>query len=254
MTTLNEDEQKSMVSHFPHLAERIRLLPNFVNSAIFYRRDKEQALAELGLDPENRYLITVGRLFEYQKGHSLLVQAAEQLRHIPDLKILIAGGGPDEQSLRTLIKEKNLEDRIILLGTIRNKDVLASYYSVSELFVLPSRYEGLPLVILEAGACGLPTVAFNVMGVRGLVQDGVSGLLAEGLQPSALAASLDTLLGNPELCAEMGEAALQIVRSDYSEEIIGARLYNLLQESLGLDPSATQIGGDSFAPELGTPV
>ncbi|MNI39433.1 Alpha-D-kanosaminyltransferase [compost metagenome] len=120
--------------------------------------------------------------------------------------------------------------------------------------MLPSRYEGLPLVILEAGACGLPTVAFNVMGVRGLVQHGVSGLLAEGLEPSALAASLDTLLGNPELCAEMGEAALQIVRSDYSEEIIGARLYNLLQESLGLDPSAAQIGGDSFAPELGTPV
>ncbi|WP_025705189.1 glycosyltransferase family 4 protein [Paenibacillus graminis] len=254
LTTLNEDEQNSMVSHFPHIAERIRLLPNFVNSAIFYKRDREQALAALGLDPENRYLITVGRLFEYQKGHSLLVQAVEQLRHIPDLKVLIAGGGPDEQSLRALIKEKNLEDRIILLGTIRNKDILASYYSISELFVLPSRYEGLPLVILEAGACGLPTVAFNVMGVRGLVQHGVSGLLAEGLDPSALAASLDTLLGNPELRTEMGEAALRIVRSDYSEEIIGARLYNLLQESLGVDPSAAPFGGDSLAPELGTPV
>ncbi|MNC78877.1 hypothetical protein D3C75_1312040 [compost metagenome] len=86
------------------------------------------------------------------------------------------------------------------------------------------------------------------------MQHGVSGLLAEGLDPSALAASLDTLLGNPELRTEMGEAALRIVRSDYSEEIIGARLYNLLQESLGVDPSAAPFGGDSLAPELGTPV
>jgi glycosyltransferase involved in cell wall biosynthesis len=253
MTTLNEDEQTSMVRHFPHLEGRIRLLPNFVNSAIFYRRDREKAMAALGLDPGCRYIITVGRLFEHQKGHSLLVQAAQQLKQYPDLRILIAGGGPDEQSLRRLIREKGLEDRIILLGTVRDKDILASYYSVSELFVLPSRYEGLPLVILEAGACGLPTVAFNVMGVRGLVRHGESGLLAEGLDPANLAASLDMLLGNPAMCREMGTAALQIVRSDYSEEIIGARLYNLLQESLGLEPSAP-LYGDGYAPELTAPL
>ncbi|WP_019912857.1 glycosyltransferase family 4 protein [Paenibacillus sp. HW567] len=253
LTTLNEDEQNSMVGHFPKIAERIRLLPNFVNSGVFYRRDKEQALAALGLDPEYRYVITVGRLFEHQKGHSLLVQAAEQLKHIPGLRILIAGGGPDEQSLKALIADKGLEDRIILLGTIRDKEILASYYSVSEFFVLPSRYEGLPLVILEAGACGLPTVAFNVMGVRGLVKHGVNGLLAEGLDPAALAASMDMMLGNPALRAEMGEAALQIVRSDYSEEIIGARLYNLLQESLGLEPLAIPLIGDGFTKKLSTP-
>ncbi|MBW4084072.1 glycosyltransferase [Paenibacillus sp. S150] len=114
--------------------------------------------------------------------------------------------------------------------------------------MLPSRYEGLPLVILEAGACGLPAVAYNVMGVRGLVQHGVNGLLAERLEPSALAASLDMLLGNPELCAEMGAAAQQIVRSDYSEEIIGARLFNLLRESLGADASAATFGGGGFTP------
>ncbi|KAI7260608.1 hypothetical protein KC345_g10025 [Hortaea werneckii] len=253
MTTLNEDEQRNMVRHFPHLEGRIRLLPNFVNSAIFYRRDKEQALAALGLDPGCRYIITVGRLFEHQKGHSLLVQAAQQLKQHPDLRILIAGGGPDEQSLQQLIRDKGLGDRIILLGTIRDKDILASYYSVSELFVLPSRYEGLPLVILEAGACGLPTVAFNVMGVRGLVRHGESGLLAEGLDPANLAAALDMLLKDPAMCREMGEAALQIVRSDYSEEIIGARLYNLLQESLGLEPSAP-LYGDGYAPELTAPL
>ncbi|MEK5495130.1 glycosyltransferase family 4 protein [Paenibacillus sp. FSL R7-0297] len=253
MTTLNEDEQNSMVRHFPHLEGRIRLLPNFVNSAIFYQRDKDEAIAALGLDPGCRYIITVGRLFEHQKGHSLLVQAMEQLKQYPDLRILVAGGGPDEQNLKNMIRAKGLEDRFIMLGTIRNKDMLASYYSVSELFVLPSRYEGLPLVILEAGACGLPTVAFNVMGVRGLVRHGESGLLAEGLDPAKLAASLDQLLGNPELCREMGAAALQIVRSDYSEEIIGARLYNLLQESLGLDPSAP-LFGDGYAPELTSPL
>ncbi|WNS40961.1 glycosyltransferase family 4 protein [Paenibacillus sp. MMS20-IR301] len=248
MTTLNEDEQRSMVQHFPRLAERIRLLPNFVNSAVFYPRERTEAVAAAGLDPECRYLITVGRLFEHQKGHSLLVEAAEQLKRYSELRILIAGGGPDEHSLKELIKEKGLEDRIILLGTIRDKEMLARYYNASELFVLPSRYEGLPLVILEAGACGLPTVAFNVMGVRGLVRHGVSGLLAEDLAPGKLAAALEMLLENPALCREMGEAALRIVRSEYSEEIIGARLYNLLQESLGLAVSPP-VYSDGYAPE-----
>ncbi|MBW4084073.1 glycosyltransferase [Paenibacillus sp. S150] len=66
----------------------------------------------------------MGRLFEHQKGHSLLVQAAEQLKHIRDLKILIAGGGPDEQNLKAMIAEKGLADRILLLGTILGKDIL----------------------------------------------------------------------------------------------------------------------------------
>ncbi|WP_310831845.1 glycosyltransferase family 4 protein [Paenibacillus pedocola] len=254
LTTLNEDEQKSMVDHFPAMADRIRLLPNFVNAEIFYRRDKQRALAALGLNPENRYIITVGRLFEHQKGHSLLVQAAEKLRHIPDLKILIAGGGPDEQSLKALIREKGLQDTFILLGTVRDKHVLANYYTASEMFVLPSRYEGLPLVILEAGACGLPTVGFNVMGVRGLVKQGLSGLLTDGLDPVGLASSIETLLGNPQLCAEMGEAAQEIVRSNYSEEIIGTRLYKLLHESLGLDPAEAEKLAAVTPPDLGPPV
>ncbi|ULO06387.1 glycosyltransferase family 4 protein [Paenibacillus sp. 19GGS1-52] len=255
LTTLNEDEQLSMVTQFPWLSDRIRLLPNFVNSEIFYRRDKKHALHALGLDPGSRYIITVGRLFEHQKGHSLLVEAVQQLKDIPDLKILIAGNGPDEHRLQEMIREKGLEDKIILLGSIRDKEVLANYYNASELFVLPSRYEGLPLVILEASACGLPTVAFNVMGVRGLVQNGVNGLLAENLDPAALAASLSKLLGDPALCSELGEAAFQIVRSNYSEEIIGAKLNNLLLESLGLGAELTTLRlGDGFAPKLTAPL
>ena len=233
LTTLNEDEQRSMVAHFPKMADRIKLVPNFVNSAIFYSKDKEKARASLGLDPETRYIITVGRLFEHQKGHSLLVEAMQHLEAIPNLKVLIAGSGPDEQSLRELISQKGLTDRIILLGSIRDKEMLANYYNASELFVLPSRYEGLPLVILEASACGLPTVAFNVMGVRGLVQEGVNGLLAENLDPVGLAGALQKLLEDEESRTKMGENAQEIVRLNFSEKITSDKLLDLIKESVG---------------------
>ncbi|MNR32439.1 hypothetical protein D3C85_1500260 [compost metagenome] len=92
------------------------------------------------------------------------------------------------------------------------------------------------------------------MGVRGLVKQGLSGLLTDGLDPKGLAASIETLLGDPQLCAEMGGAAQEIVRSDYSEEIIGTRLYNLLHESLGLDPAEAEKLAAVTPPDLGPPV
>lgn len=233
LTTLNEDEHKSMLDSLPHMRDRIRIIPNFVNGSLFYREDKEEARRALGLDPDSRYIITVARLDEYQKGQSLLVQAVETLTDFPDLKVLIAGSGPDEQSLRKRIEDAGLEDKIILLGSIRDKNQLRHYYNASELFVLPSRYEGLPLVLLEAGACGLPAVAFNVMGVRGLIRSGENGLLAENLDPNLLAEALRKLLGSTGLRESMGSAAYHIVRAQYSEEIIGAKLRKLFLDSVG---------------------
>ncbi|WP_206107446.1 glycosyltransferase family 4 protein [Paenibacillus apii] len=233
LTTLNEDEHRSMLASLPHMKDRIRIIPNFVNQSIFHREDREEARHALGLDPGSRYIITVGRLDEYQKAHSLLVEAVKSLHDFPELKVLIAGSGPDEQELRKRISDAGLEDKIILLGSVRDKNQLRHYYNASELFVLPSRYEGLPLVLLEAGACGLPAAAFNVMGVRGLIRDGENGLLAENLDPLRLADALRKLLASPELRAKMGDRALDIVRTQYSEEVIGAKLKALFTDSIG---------------------
>ncbi|WP_084654496.1 glycosyltransferase [Paenibacillus zanthoxyli] len=235
LTTLNEDEHRSMQLSLPEMKDRIRIIPNFVNRSIFHREDREEARRALGLDANSRYIITVGRLDEHQKAHSLLVEAVKTLGDFPDLKVLIAGSGPDEQELRQRISAAGLEDKIILLGSVRDKNELRHYYNASELFVLPSRYEGLPLVLLEAGACGLPAVAFNVMGVRGLIRDGENGLLAENLDPLQLADALRKLLSDPEIRSEMGDRALNIVESQYSEEIIGAKLNALFMDSVGGD-------------------
>ncbi|QWU17973.1 Glycosyltransferase involved in cell wall bisynthesis [Paenibacillus sophorae] len=235
LTTLNEDEHRSMLSSLPGMKDRIRIIPNFVNRSIFHREDREEARRALGLDGNSRYIITVGRLDEHQKAHSLLVEAVKTLGDFPELKVLIAGSGPDEQELRKRISSAGLEDKIILLGSVRDKNELRHYYNACELFVLPSRYEGLPLVLLEAGACGLPAVAFNVMGVRGLIRDGENGLLAENLDPLQLAGALRKLLSDPEIRSEMGDRALDIVKSQYSEEIIGAKLNALFMDSVGGD-------------------
>ncbi|WP_310550866.1 glycosyltransferase family 4 protein [Paenibacillus glufosinatiresistens] len=230
LTVLNGEELARMQRELPHLRDRIRLVPNFVRTGIFRPQDRREAIRELGLDESCRYVMTAGRLFERQKGHTLLIRAAALLRpEMPELRVLIAGGGPDEELLRRCIAENGAEDSVALLGAVADKERLAHYYAASELFVLPSRYEGLPLVLLEAGACGLPAAGFDVPGVRGLLRHGENGLLAGEPDAEALAGAMRTLLNDEVLRAAMGREAREQVLARYTEEAVAGQLGELLR-------------------------
>ncbi|MDQ0873225.1 glycosyltransferase involved in cell wall biosynthesis [Paenibacillus sp. V4I3] len=231
LTTLNMDETNNMLKHFPALKEKIKLIPNFVNTSMYKQLDKHEAMKSLGLDPAQRYLISVGRLFDHQKKHSLLIQAAAQLKDVEDLHIFIAGSGPDEAMLRDLIRQHGVENKVTLLGNIRDKNKLVKYYNASEFFVLPSAYEGLPLVMLEAGACGLPTVAYNVTGVRGLLEDNRNGIIVYENNPYQLSLAIRRLLDNPKLCEAYGKASYDTVQIGYTEDIIKKKLIGMFEDS-----------------------
>jgi len=157
-------------------------------------------------------LVAVGRLVE-KKGFDLLVEACAILRQKKiAFRCSIVGKGPLEPSLRAAIRTARLEEVVRLEGPLPRQEI-AELLRRASILVVPSlvgrdgNREGLPTVIPEAMASGLPVVASSVTGIPEAVADGVTGLLVEPGDAPALARALETLLGDERLREEMGRAA-----------------------------------------------
>ena len=168
--------------------------------------------AALGLADEPT-ILTLARLDE-QKGHRHLIDALAILapRH-PNLVTILAGDGPLEQSLRAQCAALGLTDRVRFLGYRRDA---AELLEAADIVVLPSLYEGLPLVAIEALALGRPMVATEVDGTPEVVIHEKTGLLAPPANPQALASAIERMLSEPALAARLGSEGRKFVRENFS--------------------------------------
>jgi glycosyltransferase involved in cell wall biosynthesis len=158
--------------------------------------------AGLGLDDETLLFLSVGSL-TLQKDHRGLIEAAAKVRD-PRVFIAIAGDGPLQEELSERIRSAQCGDRVALLG--RRLDV-PDLLRAADAFVLGSRFEGLPITVLEAMAAGVPCVATSVGGVPEAIDDGRTGLLVPAGDPDALAGAIDRLAGDGELREQLAAAA-----------------------------------------------
>ena len=149
---------------------RLEVIYNAVDfAAVAPRSDRAAARAELGYGPGDLVLGTIGRLTE-QKGHDLLLEALARLEfRASHLKLFVAGQGPDRAALEQRAARLGLAQRVQFLGVRRDRDVL---FAAMDLFVLPSRWEGLSLALVEAAGVGLPIVATDVGGNAEVVAAG----------------------------------------------------------------------------------
>jgi glycosyltransferase involved in cell wall biosynthesis len=171
-------------------------------------------------------MICVARLMP-PKNHALLLKAMAELvgRGCPrEPHLLLAGPGDLEAGLRRLATELKLDEHVHFLGL--RKDIPA-LLGVSDVFVISSHFEGLPISVIEAMAAGKPIVATAVPGLKEIVLHGQTGLLAEPGDPRQLADALETLLRDPVLCRTMGLAARARAVSHYSLEAC-AKAYEAL--------------------------
>lgn len=180
---------------------------------------------EIGLNDGDIFLLSVGRLV-YQKGHEFLISAtARVLQRYPHAKAVICGDGNLHQALEAQIARLRLGESVLLLG---NRTDIDRYLSSANIFVLPSRWEGLPVSLLEAMGMGLPVVATRVEGVEEVVQHGVQGLLVPPEDSDALAASLEELIGQPDLRNSMGMAARHRIEECYTADIMCEKYLHLM--------------------------
>jgi glycosyltransferase involved in cell wall biosynthesis len=176
----------------------------------------------------NEFLwIAVGRL-EAVKDYTTLLRV---LASEPAAAwLLVLGTGPLEGALVQLAAELGLERRVHFLGFEPN---VQRWMQAADGFVLSSRYEGLPMVLLEAGACGLPAVATDVAGTREVIVDGVNGWLARSGDPEALAAAMARLMQMPiEERRTMGELARRRVVEQFRMETVLDRWERLYEDLL----------------------
>jgi glycosyltransferase involved in cell wall biosynthesis len=165
------------------------------------RHDRGHVRSLLGLGDQSRVVLTVARFAEQKDHHTLLDAVPAVLAREPQARFVWAGSGPLEEEIRKAVRSRGLDERVIFLG---HRQDIPDLMSASDLFVLPSRFEGLPLTVLEAMAAGLPIVATRVCGTAETVQDRVTGFLVEPGASQALAVAISELLADPRRAAQLG--------------------------------------------------
>ena len=220
---------------------KITILPPGVDTSRFYPIPPDEARAVVGVPPNERMILYVGRI-EPLKGVDTLIRAIADMRDDGVLSqyphyLTIIGGDPDASPedmtaemvrLQALCQELGIGDLVLFLGK-QNQDSLPYYYSAAEVVVMPSHYESFGMVALEAMACGTPVVASKVGGLAFLIQDGVTGFQVPDGDHDALCKSLTRLVCDPALRLQMGENAAVYAR-DYAWERITPKMIDLYRE------------------------
>jgi glycosyltransferase involved in cell wall biosynthesis len=168
-------------------------------------------------------LLVAGRLHR-AKGPDIGLAAFAEVSHsLPSARLVLVGGGPMETQLHTEVSRLGLDERVHFWGTVDHEQVIA-LMKESDLLLVPSRWEGLPAVVLEAFAAGLPVVATRVGGVPEIVDHERTGLLAEAGDAAGLAKECIRVLADPQLRTQLVERARAHVAEYSIEPMVRARL------------------------------
>lgn len=210
--------------------EKISVIPNGIVPVTLNETDRSEVRLQMGAEENDVVLLSVGRLV-FQKAHEYLVSAMPAvLKELPNVKAGICGDGILRQDLEKQIQSLGLEKQIKLLGM--QSDV-TKYLAAADVFVLPSRWEGLPIALLEAMSAGLPVIATRVEGVDEVVQAGIHGVLVKPESAEELAEAILQLSTDAEIRQHMGEASRLRVLDSYTIDRMCERYLEIFEKGLG---------------------
>jgi glycosyltransferase involved in cell wall biosynthesis len=225
LLAVSEWDRRQLIEHERIPPDRIRVMPNGIAAPREPARNVRQEL--LGGVEDVALIGSIGRLYD-QKGYDYLVQAVAELKRSGrSLRCVIAGTGPQEAWLRGLIADFGVSAEVTLLG---RRDDVADVVRALDVAVLPSRWEGSPLVLMEYMAVAAPIVATAVGGVPDLIENEVHGLLVPPHEPHPIAHAVGRLLDDRELAHRLGQAARRRQRAEYDLDVVVRRLERLYRE------------------------
>jgi glycosyltransferase involved in cell wall biosynthesis len=223
---------------YPEIAERIEFIPTWVDTEVFHPPATPAEAADvrtrhrrqIGVTSDARLLVFVGRL-DRQKDPLLLLDAyALCAANDSMLHLVVIGNGALRGEIEAGIASRGLSKRVTLLGALGAADI-AQWLRAADLFVLSSAYEGMPIAVLEALACGLPVASTDVGEIRRVVRDGKTGRIAKARDAASLADAMALALEDAEREPPQAECVAAI--QPYRPEIVLATLYDNHRRQIG---------------------
>lgn len=216
--------------------ERIAQIPNPLDVSTVRVHSRGEARAALGVSPDRRVAVWHGRVDIIPKGIDTLIEAWSQVRvgcATPPL-LLLLGTGTGADWLHDRIEALGLDDVIWRDEYVLDRDIVGTFLSAADVFVLPSRQEGFPVAPVEAMAAGLPVVATDAPGVRAVVGEGedAGGVVVEREDARALASALRRFLDDPALSEAVGERAARRVAERFSLDAVGTQLRRFVVDGI----------------------
>lgn len=198
--------------------QMIHLVYNVVDiDPIAISGDRSWLRQKFSLAPDAIVATAVGRLV-WMKGHSVLIEALKNIAaDVPQLVLLIVGEGHLKQELQDQIDQSGLSDRVHLVG-YQNRESVLSIVKASDIYVMPSHYEGTPIALLEAAAMARPILSTMAGGIPEQVEDGKEAILVPPNDPDALGKGLLRLSKDKEYSRVLGLNAQNRVQQDFNLE------------------------------------
>lgn len=208
---------------FPARASDIHACLNGVNEAFF--RVQRTSARDGAL-----HVLAAGSLI-HRKGFDVLVEAVARSHGRKHIRVTVIGEGPERAALLALANARNVSDRFDFVGEVPAAD-MPKRFATADLFVLPSRSEGRPNVVIEALASGLPVICTDLDGVRDMVESGDNGWLVHIDDANELASALDQAAVNADERLRRGARARQLARLNIGSWADTARCYDVLMKAM----------------------
>jgi glycosyltransferase involved in cell wall biosynthesis len=226
----SEQEAPFLRCYRPNL--KVTVVPNGVEiqRKLINGQEKEDLRARLGISSSSPIIGAVGSMVP-RKNFTLLIKALELIaQEKVAFTLVLIGDGPMWSDLKRQAILKLPKENVLLTGAIPNA---AAWYPAFDLLCMPSSdEEGMPNVVMEASAAGLPVVASEVGGVPDLVEDGVTGFLVQPNQANSLAQHLKKLLVDSDLRQRMGKAGMEKMSHEFSVEAMVTRMKQVYEDAL----------------------
>jgi glycosyltransferase involved in cell wall biosynthesis len=191
---------------------------------------KEEARGRLGLN--GRIILTVARLTPW-KGIDRIIEVLPEIRgQINQANLVVVGEGPELENLQGLARELGVKEYVSFVGRVPHEEV-PHYLKAADVFVLYSGYEGLPHIVLEAMATGVPVVLSDKGGNQEVVEDGVNGLLVPIGNPRKLKEAILRVLQDRELAGEFVERSREKVTHAFAWDVMVERTLDVFQAAMG---------------------